>query len=136
MRSSLYAALVASLVASVAASAQATQVASNGPGPGQGDTYFEFQVEKPVALRPGNPHPSYPESMRSAAKDGRVTAQFVVDTNGRVDVGTFQVLESTNESFTKSVREVLPQLRFFPAEEGGRRVKQLVQQDFRFAFRN
>lgn len=128
--------VLVSLAASLTASAQATQVAANGAGPNQGQAYFEFQVEKPVALRPGNPHPAYPESMRTSAKDGKVTAQFVVDTTGKVDMSTFEVLAATNDAFSKSVKDILPDLRFFPAEVDGRRVKQLVQQDFRFALRN
>lgn len=95
--------------------------------------YFEFQVEKQVQMRENSPMPTYPEMLRSAGIQGRVLAQFVVDTTGRVEVETFQVIESDNEQFTQAVRRVLPRMRFYPAEIGGQKVKQLVQQPFVFA---
>jgi len=65
--------------------------------------------------------------------EGEVLAQFVVDTTGRADMSTFKVLKSSHELFTQSVRNVLPQMRFYAAEIGGRKVKQMVQQPFTFA---
>jgi protein TonB len=46
---------------------------------------------------------------------------------------TFKALSSSHELFTTAVRNVLPQMRFYPAETGGRKVKQLVQQAFKFS---
>src|SRR6185437_15659562 len=51
--------------------------------------YFEFQVEKPVLAREGNPTPTYPSMLESGRVAGEVMAQFVVDTTGRVDMSTF-----------------------------------------------
>jgi periplasmic protein TonB len=62
-----------------------------------------------------------------------VLAQFVVDTTGKAEVGTFKVLKSSHDLFAQAVRSALPGMRFIPAEVGGRRVKQLVQQPFAFA---
>ena len=95
--------------------------------------YFEFQVEKQVAMVPGQPGPSYPDMLKSANVEGEVLAQFVVDTTGRYESGTFKVLKSSNEQFTAAVRNALPNMRFYPAEIGGRKVKQMVQQPFTFA---
>jgi len=61
-----------------------------------------------------------------------VLAQFVVDTLGRVEVASFRVLRSSHALFEQAVRSSLPNMRFLPAEVGGRRVKQLVQQPFVF----
>ena len=102
-----------------------------GTGPTD-QAYFEFQVEKPVLAREGNPAPQYPEMLRSGNVEGEVLAQFVVDTLGRVDMSTFKVLRSSNELFTASVKRVLPKMKFYPAETGGRKVKQLVQLPFAF----
>ncbi len=96
-------------------------------------TYFEFQVEKQVAPAPNNPSPRYPDMLRSASVEGEVLAQFVVDTTGRVDMSTFKVLKSSHDLFTAAVRQVLPQMRFYPAEIGGRKVKQLVQLPLTFS---
>ena len=59
-------------------------------------------------------------------------AQFVVDTTGRADMSQFKVLKSTHDMFTNSVKAVLPNMKFYPAEVGGRKVKQLVQMPFQF----
>jgi len=62
-----------------------------------------------------------------------VLAQFVVDTSGKADMGTFKVLETSHELFSQAVRQALPRMRFFPAEIGGKKVRQVVQQPFTFA---
>jgi len=104
-----------------------------GTGPVSADqTYFEFQVEKQVAPAPGNPSPRYPDMLRSANVEGEVLVQFVVDTSGRVEMPTFKVLKSSHDLFTNAVRQALSTMRFYPAEIGGRKVKQLVQQPFNF----
>jgi periplasmic protein TonB len=94
-------------------------------------TYFEFQVEKQVAPMPGS-GPRYPDMLRSANVEGEVLAQFVVDTTGRVEMSQFKVLKSSHDLFTNAVRQYLTSARYYPAEIGGRRVKQLVQQPFNF----
>ena len=132
MRFSICAALFSSFAAALTASAQAAQLASNG-GTGNGQAYFEFQVEKPVSARPGNPRALYPDDLRARARGGEVTCQFVVDTTGKVDMATFEVVKASEAAYATAVKRVLPQMRYFPAEEGGHKVRQLVEQDFRFA---
>ncbi len=95
--------------------------------------YFDFQVEKPVAPVPGTGAPRYPDILRSANVTGEVLAQFVVDTTGRVEVATFKVIRKSHDLFESAVRQALPNMRFLPAEVGGRKVKQLVQQPFVFS---
>src|SRR5881275_1104996 len=94
-------------------------------------TYFEFQVEKTVGG--GQVSLRYPDMLRSASVEGEVLAQFVVDTTGRVDMSTFKVLKSTHDLFTNAVKASLPNMKFYPAEVGGKRVKQLVQMPFQFS---
>lgn len=96
-------------------------------------TYFEFQVEKQVAPVPGNAPPRYPDMLRSANVEGEVLAQFVVDTTGRAELSTFKVLKSSHDLFTNAVRAALSNMRFYAAEVGGRKVKQLVQMPFQFS---
>lgn len=105
-----------------------------GTGPVNVDQpYFDFQVEKPVGAMPGSAGPRYPDILRSGGVEGQVLAQFVVDTTGRVEVASFRVLRSDHAMFEQAVRSALPNMRFLPAEIGGRKVKQLVQQPFVFA---
>ena len=95
--------------------------------------YFEFQVEKPVVPAPGSAQPRYPDMLRQAGVEGEVLAQFVVDTTGRAEPGSLKILKSSHDMFVQSVKNALPQMRFIPAEVGGRKVKQLVQQPFSFS---
>jgi periplasmic protein TonB len=95
-------------------------------------TYFDFQVEKPVAQIPGTGSPRYPDALRSSGVEGEVQAQFVVDEDGKAEVSSFKVLKATNDLFANAVRAALPNMRFYAAEVGGHKVKQLVQQSFQF----
>ena len=99
--------------------------------------FFEFQVEKPAQQMPGvgNP-PAYPDILRSANVAGQVIAQFVVNEDGKADMSTFKALESDHELFTAAVKRALPSFRYIPAETGGRKVKQLVQQPFQFSLQS
>jgi periplasmic protein TonB len=105
-----------------------------GTGPVNTDQpYFEFQVEKQVQQIPGTGNLRYPDMLRSANVEGEVLAQFVVDADGRFEPGSFKVLKSSHELFTQAVKNALPNMRFYPAEVGGKKVKQLVQQPFTFS---
>ena len=95
--------------------------------------YFEFQIEQPVTPASASGTPRYPDALRTDGVEGEVLAQFVVGPDGIADVGSFKVLKSTHDLFTKAVREALPQMRFNPAKVGGRTVRQLVQQPFSFS---
>lgn len=104
---------------------QPTRVSDN-------QTYYEYQVEKRVTPDPSNKPPRYPDMMRSANVEGQVLMQFVVGTDGLADTSTFKVLMSTHQLFTNAVLRALPTMRFFPAEVGGKPVKELVQMPFQF----
>lgn len=97
--------------------------------------YSALQVEKAVVPVPGTVGPTYPDMLRTAGIDGTVRAQFVVDTLGRADVATFVALHSDHTLFSAAVRTSLGRMRFLPAEYGGRKVPQLVQQSFQFTVR-
>lgn len=94
-------------------------------------SYAEFEVERQVSAISGT-KVEYPESMRSSGVQGQVLAQFVVNANGRVDTGTFKVLESSNPTFTQAVKSALSKMRFRPAQIGSTSVAQVVQQAFVF----
>jgi protein TonB len=107
-------------------------VVGGAPAPANG-IYSEGQVEKPVAPLPGGHGPLYPDMLRAAGIEGTVLAQFVVDTTGRADIASFTVLRADNALFAAAVRTALPQMRFLPAEVGGHKVRQMVQQPFQFS---
>ncbi len=93
--------------------------------------YMDFQVEEQVSPISGT-HVDYPEAMRSSSVEGQVDAQFVVDENGRVQGGSFKVLNSPNSAFVDAVKRALPGMRFRPAKIGSTKVSQVVQQSFKF----
>lgn len=103
-----------------------------GTAPVADQTYFEFQVEKQVQGIPGSINLRYPDMLRSANVEGEVLAQFVVDTTGRVEANSVKILKSSHDLFTNAVQQALRSARYYPAEIGGRKVKQLVQQPFNF----
>jgi TonB family protein len=97
------------------------------------DTVFSvLQVDEIVERFAGSAAPVYPHDLLAVGAEGTVQATYVVDTIGRVDTTTIQVLRSDDPRFTESVRTALAQMRFRPARRGGRIVRQLVQQQFRF----
>jgi len=98
--------------------------------------YFDFQVEKQAAAYPGSAKPTYPDMLQTAGIAGEVIAQFVIDTTGHVEMSTFKVIKSDNDLFTASVKSALTKARYFPAEVGGRKVKELVEQPFAFAMKS
>ena len=77
--------------------------------------------------------PNYPEALRQAGIGGHVLVRFTVDTAGRVDMASVQVIESTHPLFTTAVRTVLPTYRFKPSEAGGRRVASTAEMPFEFS---
>ena len=101
---------------------------------GVGDEpYNETMVERQVMADPGNAPPRYPSMLRSAGVEGLVHAQFVVDTTGRVERESIRFTRTGHQLFAQAVTEALLRSRYVPAEAGGRKVRQLVQQAFSFA---
>lgn len=59
--------------------------------------------------------------------------QIVIDTTGRVDPRTIELLASTDYRFAEACREALPRMEFSPAKVEGRKVPEIVQLPFTFA---
>lgn len=94
--------------------------------------YFPEEVDNPAAYDPRSQAPAYPDSLQRLGIEGYVTAQFIVDTNGRAADSSLRIMASTHPEFTLSVRNALPGMLFRPAELQGERIRQLVQQTFSF----
>jgi bla regulator protein blaR1 len=106
---------------------------ASGAAATSGQRYFEFKIEKPATIKPGQPSPRYPDDMRQKGIEGEVVAQFVVDTTGFIIPSTLKVVRATNDTFVAAVRNALPMLEFTPAEVDGRKVKQLLTMPFSFS---
>lgn len=108
-------------------------VSTQQQGSGTDDQpYTDLTVERQVTARPGNPPPRYPDPLRVAGIEGTVYARFVIDTTGRVERESIRFSRSDHQLFERSVTETLLRSRYLPAEAGGRKVRQLVEQAFSF----
>ncbi len=97
------------------------------------DTVFSvLEVDEMVERFDGSAAPAYPPDLLAIGAEGLVHATYVVDTTGRVDTATIDVLQSDDPRFTESVRTALGGMRFRPARRAGAVVRQLVEQRFRF----
>lgn len=99
----------------------------------QPDTAFSvIDVDQEVARYEWSAAPIYPPELLAEGAEGVVFAVFVVDTTGLVDSTSVRFLTSPHPLFTSSVRHALGQMHFRPAVRAGERVRQLVEQHFRF----
>ena len=135
---SVLAPLVMAIVASLAAcSPTATKVMSATGSPAAlapDGVFLEYQVATLAAALPGSTGPQYPADLREAKVEGEVLVQFVVDTAGTVELGSFKVLRPGDARFHEAIKVALPGFRFSPARlKDGRKVRMLVQQPFAFA---
>ena len=76
--------------------------------------------------------PVYPSVLIEQHVEGSVQARYVIDTTGRADTSSLEIMQSTHVAFSQAVRDALPLMRFSPASVEGRRVRQMVEQDFSF----
>jgi TonB family protein len=105
-----------------------------GPAPNlvMDSVFSVLQVDEMVERYEGSAAPVYPPDLIATGTEGQVQATYVVDSVGRVDTTTIQVVQSDDPRFTESVRTALGGMRFRPAKRGGKAVRQLVSQRFRF----
>jgi TonB family protein len=96
------------------------------------DVFMVVEVDSAATRDPTSTAPAYPSDMLAQRVPGYVAVRFVVDTSGKVDMTTVQVMLASRSEFTRAVRDALPGMRFTPAKMGGERVRQLAEQMFRF----
>ncbi|HET6578015.1 MAG TPA: energy transducer TonB [Gemmatimonadales bacterium] len=103
-----------------------------GTGPVvSGEVFLEAQLDDPV--QPISiPTPRYPPVLQSAGIAGSVDLQYVVDTTGHAETGSFKVLKSTHPAFVEPAKEAISKGVFKPAKFKGQPVRQLVQQRISF----
>ncbi|MGI8496539.1 MAG: hypothetical protein ACR2OG_03005 [Gemmatimonadaceae bacterium] len=71
-------------------------------------------------------------ALRATPFPGTVVVEFVVDSTGRADLTTVNVVSAASPPQLESVREYLTEAHFQAAELRGRHVLQCVQQRFEF----
>lgn len=100
--------------------------------PDPGGTFVASVVDRQAQLSNRRDLPRlmqrlYPSLLRDARIGGRVIVQFVVDANGRVDMGTVNVVSASHDGFVDPTMKALRQFRFQPAQMGDRNVRMLTQ---------
>lgn len=96
----------------------------------------DLAVDKGATPRQPIPFPRYPPRLQTAGIVGTVVVAFLIDTTGHIGDGTFTIIRSDNDAFTRAVEETVPSETFYPAEKGGRRVKVVVATPITFNMRN
>lgn len=69
---------------------------------------------------------SYPSQMRRSGVAGQAQLQFVVDTAGRVEPESIEVVLASGPAFAVAARNVLPKFEFTPGRAHGQRVRTRV----------
>lgn len=109
-----------------------------GTGPVVTDQpYMEAVVEeRPDVISNTCIQPRYPEILRQAGIEGRVTMEFIIDTLGRAERGSLRVINSAHDLFVAPARETVLSCRFRPGRISGRAVRVRVQQPINFIVAN
>jgi TonB family protein len=104
------------------------------PGFGAGPSYTVDQVDDPVQYI-GGPLPKYPDSLKAAKIEGRVTIRYIVGADGQVEVNSLQILNSSQKEFEAPAIEAIKGSRFKPAKIKDAPVRQMVEQVVRFTLK-
>jgi TonB family protein len=111
---------------------QNSRDAADSMGVSDDNVYASYEVDNVVQISSGSAVPEYPPDLLARGVQGTVTVRFIVDTSGSADTGSIEVIDASDPQFEASVRAALPRMRFSPARLNGRRVRQKVEQPFRF----
>ena len=77
----------------------------------------------------------YPTPLMQGGVSGDVVARFVIDSAGRPELASLEIVSSSHVLFARSVRDAMPRMRFAPAQIGGRAVRVLAEQRYSFVLR-
>jgi len=75
----------------------------------------------------------YPRDLREAGISGSVVLSFVIDTTGRADPDSIEVVSSTNIGFINPAIGTVRSCRFVPAVKDGHPVRVRVTQPINFS---
>jgi hypothetical protein len=95
--------------------------------------YTAREVDQPAQQDTARPvRPIYPDALYDAGIGGLVLVEFVVDSDGSVDMDSFSVVLATHPAFVDAVQRALAEAVYVPAIRKGYPVQQVVQHEFRF----
>lgn len=94
--------------------------------------YSILEVDERAARLAGSAAPAYPAELIASKTQGSVYIRFVIDTTGRADPASVEVVRSSHPLFLDAVKDAMPGMAFTSASVGGRKVRQAVEQNFEF----
>ncbi len=100
--------------------------------PNEETALTEIEVDSAVVRDANSAAPVYPASLLTKSIEGATFVHYVVDTLGQVDTTTIQIIRTTHPEFADAVKQALAIMKFHPAMQSSRRVRQWVQQNFSF----
>jgi outer membrane biosynthesis protein TonB len=92
-------------------------------------------LSDPPRYLAGRDEPRYPRVLEQLGVDGLVIAQLIIDTLGRPEAESIQIVESPDPKFNAPVSGFVAAARFRPARIAGRAVRVLVWFPFSFRLR-
>jgi periplasmic protein TonB len=103
-----------------------------GSGPvDNAQVFLEAQVDdQPQLITPGPMR--YPEVLKAAGIEGRVTVQFVIDTSGHPDPSSIRIMNTPHQGFNNATKELVSKSVYRPGKVRGQAVAVLVSQSITF----
>jgi protein TonB len=106
---------------------------ADGATPSANPVYSTAEVDQPPALVSAPPlDRDYPPLLRQAGITGRVVIEAVIDTAGRAEPGSIQVIQAAHPGFTDAAKRWFAKALFRPARKNGEAVRVLVTQALDF----
>lgn len=90
--------------------------------------------EKPERL--SGPPPVYPELLKQAGIEGTVVLRAIVDTTGRIEPNSVQIIASPNPGFDQPAKTMILKSLYRPARVYGRAVRVLIEQPISFTLQH
>jgi TonB family protein len=91
--------------------------------------YVASELDEPASWRSG-PKLAYPAELRRRRVGGHALITAVIDTAGRVEEGSFQILESPDSAFNPPLKQMLLVAQFTPGRVKGHLVRSVVSLGF------
>jgi TonB family protein len=103
---------------------------ATGVAPPSGDqVYSTLQVDQPPALLSAPPlDRDYPTLLRQAGIKGRVVIEAVIDTTGKAELTSIEVVQTPHRGFNEAAKRWMTRALFRPARKDGKPVRVLVRQ--------
>ena len=97
--------------------------------PSDNQVYSTLDVDQPPALLSAPPlDRDYPSLLRQSGISGRVVLQAVIDTSGKAELTSIEVIQTPHPGFNEAAKRWMVRALFRPARKGGKAVRVQVRQ--------